>query len=171
MPDSLIVKEIFKILNQIKHSTNIIPIVAVIVVAFIGWLFTFLIHSKDRKDKYLISLIKERFKASQIAYNYSIRFVSVIHGDEEIKLGLLRESKEWFIQNNLYLHPKIRKKFEVTLNKLFMYRNTLELYYQLKKNGNTIKAEKQYQKLTQDFKDISTLNKCIQDDIDVYYKI
>lgn len=171
MVDSLMVEEIFKKLNSIQYISNIIPILAVVVVAFIGWFFTYRIHKSDKKDKYLLSLAKEKFEASQSAYNFSIKFISIIHGEDELKHSLLEKAKIWFNENNLYLHPSIREDFESTINKLYMYENTLALFYQYKKAGNKVKADEQNKQLKQDFSDIILLNKRIQQNIDLYFKI
>jgi len=171
MSDSLMIQELLQKLNNIQYIANITPILSVIAVAFIGWYFTYQIHKRERKDKYLLSLVKEKFEASQAAYNYSVKFISIIHGEKEIKLNLLEEAKKWFNNNNLYLNPKVRQDFELTIGKLYMYKNTLELFYQFKKEGNTKKTKEQNQKLKKDFSDIVSLNKRIQENIDVYYKI
>jgi hypothetical protein len=170
MTDSLVVVEIFEKLNEIQYISNITPIISILIVAFIGWLFTYLIHRSDKKDKFLLSLVKEKFQASQTAFNYSIKFVSIIHGDEELKHSLLKEAKMWYNENNLYLHPSIRDDFESTINKLFMYENTLALFYQFKNSNNKDKAEEQNVKLKKDFNDIISLNNRIQENIDSYYK-
>ena len=170
MSDSLMVKEIFEKLNEIQYISNITPVLSVIIVAFLGWYFSYRIHKSDKKDKYLFSLAKEKFEAAQTAFNYSIKFISIINGDDDKKFNLLIEATNWFNTNNLYLHPSIRKDFKLTINKLDLYKNTRELYYQLKNNGNKEKADEQYQKLMQDFEDIVTLNNQIQKNIDIYYR-
>lgn len=170
MLDSLMVKEVIDKLNSIQYVVNIAPILSVIIVAFIGWYFTYIIHKSEKKDKYLLSLAKEKFEAAQSAYNYSKKFISIIHKEGEKKFSLLEEVRKWFNENNLYLNPNIRRDFDKAINQLCMYQNTLELYNQLKKNGNTEKAEEQYQKFKQDYKEIVSLNEQIQKNIDVYYK-
>ncbi len=80
------------------------------------------------------------------------------------------EATKWFNTNSLYLNPTIRKDFKLTINKLHMYKNTRELFYQFKRDGNKEKAEEQNKKLTQDFEDIVTLNNQIQKNIDIYYR-
>ena len=169
MADSLMVKEIFEKLNEIQYISNITPVLSVVIVAFLGWYFSYRIHKSDKKDKYLFSLAKEKFAAAQTAFNYSIQFISIIHGDDNKKFALLDEATKWFNTNNLYLHSTIRKDFKLTINKLHMYKNTLELFYQFKKNGDKEKAEEQNKTLKKDFEDIVTLNNQIQKNIDIYY--
>jgi hypothetical protein len=171
MVDSLMVEEIFNKLNNIQNTSNIIPILSVIAVAFIGWYFTYKIHKRERKDKYLLSLVKEKFEASQAAYNYSVKFYSIIQEKNEFKLNLLEEAKKWFDQNNLYLYPEIREDFESTISKLYNYSDILKLIELYKTKEETVKKNEQYQKLDQYYKDIVLLNRRIQENIDVYYKI
>jgi len=172
MADSLMIEEIFKKLDAIQYNTNIINVlsfISIIIVALIGAYFTYKIHKSEKKDKYILYMGKEKFEAAQSAYNYSIKFISIIHAKDEKKFNLLEEAKKWFNENNLFLYPDIRRDFKLTIDKLYMYKENLDFFYQLKSERNTIKAKEQDQKVKNDFKDIISLNERIQKNIDVYF--
>ncbi len=82
MADSLMIKEIFEKLNDIQYISNITPVLSVIIVAFLGWFFNYLIHKSNKKDKYLFSLAKEKFAAAQtlltIVFNLFQLFTEMI---------------------------------------------------------------------------------------------
>lgn len=138
-----------------------IPIISVDSIALIsitGIIINYLIFIKNRKDKYILSLIDRKLEVLQKAYTYSNRFINLFHADEETKFDFISEITKWYNDNCLFLKLKIRNMFKLTIKKLSEYKDELNRYYELRKNNE--KKEiigEQYDKLLENFKDINTL--------------
>jgi len=137
----------------------------------IGFLGTYLIHRQDRKDKYLFALVEERFRIAQEAYELCQVFKHIVHGEEKMKLEVLRSSRDWFNKNNLYLSPDIRNDFDETIHNIYNYRDKLEEYYVVKHEGHEERTEQLKTELALSFSLIMNLGERVQKSMDRYYDI
>jgi hypothetical protein len=148
----------------------------------IGITSTSLINSKNRKDnkifalreredKYLFALIEKRFKVSQEAFQLCLQLRSIIHGKREIVNDTISTAQQWFDSNNLYLFPTIRKDIEDTINKVILYKDKLKLYYYSTQRDDSDKADEIYKEIENEFFQIMTLPKRIEDSLNLYYKV
>jgi len=144
-----------------------IPIISagsIALISITGIIINYLIFIKNRKDKYMLSLIDRKLEVLQRAYTYSNRFITLVHADEETKFDFISELEKWYNDNCLFLKPKIRNMFKDTIRKLSTYKDELNRYYELKNNNEEI--DEQYDKLLEYFKDINTLPDKIEEIID-----
>lgn len=136
----------------------------------IGIIVTLLIHSRERRDKYLFMLIEDRFRVSQDAYKYSLQMRHVIFGDEDYRIEVLSKIREWFNENNLYLPPDIRRDFDVTITNVDNYKIKLQDCRELKRDGKKEAAAKIHKELMMNFRSIGNLPGRIEQSLNRYYK-
>ncbi len=136
----------------------------------IGVFVTLFVHNRDRKDKYLFSLINEKFKTAQQGYVYSKLIKSVIHGDEQLRMKTLIKIQKWLDNNCLYLSPEIRDDFKDTLWNTWFYKDELALYYETKKSGKEKDTKKAWDELKKKFDKITHLENRIANSLNIYYE-
>lgn len=142
----------------------------VIISVIIGMVSTQIIHERDRRDKYRMALIKKRFEVSQQAFNYSKTLLGMIHGNDIVRIEAIGTMRQWFNENNLYLPPSIRDDFDRTLSDVDNYKSDLLLMNDLRENGPKADYEDHKKSTMEKFQSIRTLNRRIQNSLDVYYK-
>jgi len=149
-----------------------VPIISagsIALISITGIIINYCLFRRNRKDKYMLSLIDRKLEVLQRAYTYSKRFINLVHADEEIKFNFIHKVDKWYNDNCLFLKPKIRHIFKDTIKKLSTYKDELNRYYEIKRSNGEI--DEQYDILLENFSDIKTLPIKIEEIIDSdFYK-
>ena len=149
-----------------------VPIISagsIALISITGIIINYYLFRRNRKDKYMLTLIDRKLDILQKAYTYSKRLKNMVHADEDTKFDFIHEVDKWYNDNCLFLKPEIRHIFKDTINKVVTYKNELNQYYELKMNNGQI--DEQYDTLLKNFKDINTLPDKIEEIIDSdFYK-
>ena len=117
-----------------KIITGIFTIGGIIIGALLTWLTNYFKEKRDRKDRYFFALLDKRVNVYQQAFVNVEKLKRVVHGDEDKRIKVVNEVRDWFNCNNLYLVPKLRKDFNNTISDVSMYYLQLEDY---KSTGRT----------------------------------
>ncbi len=75
------------------------------------------------------------------------------------------------VATTLLINSKNRKDIEDTINKVNLFQDKLKLYYHFAKRDNLTKADEIYKEIENEFSQIMTLTKRIEDSLNPYYEI
>ena len=142
-----------------------------IIGVIIGMFGALIINYFDRRSRFLLSIAKERFRASQEAYIFSKYVGTRVTDHDEHKIERIAKTREWFDRNNLYLSPSIRDAIETTLHKVDWYNTQREYQRELMAAGDKDEAAKISKQIGDDFLYIKSLPRLIQNSMDVYYNM
>jgi hypothetical protein len=90
------------------------------------------ITENERIDKYRLSAINERLAAHQKAFEIWYNLSLSIHSDENIKIKMTEDARQFWITNCLYLTSKCRKVFDDLIFEFGMYRNYRQMWFDTK---------------------------------------
>lgn len=147
-------------------------IVAVLVGAaiptFINWLQRKDERKKfelERKDKYKLVAIEKRLEAHQGAYKHWIQLVEVIHEkDPDKRNQVVNAAREFYFSYALFLEKRTRQQFMVTVNQVYNYPMTLNMWRLLPHGPEKKEA---HNALMREWNSIYNFEKVVQEDIEL----
>ncbi len=148
----------------------ILPVLTFIIGFLLNWLQQYVQEEQRRKERYDLELLPKRFEVYQEAYVYADKLPFKIHADEE-KEQLVSYAKEWYTKNCLYLKPILRADFKKFIHQVWMHRDMVDHWKIIGQSENfeTVEAIKLSKEIEDNFKEIHSMQKKIQEDIDQYY--
>ncbi|MGD1007868.1 MAG: hypothetical protein ABR980_11640 [Ignavibacteriaceae bacterium] len=132
---------------------------------FISSVFNYFIFRDNRKDKYLFTLVKFRFKIYQEAYSRANKLKYLMHNNDENKINIVNETREWFNNHNLYLRPDIRDDFNDFITDVDDY----WMHRKITKESTGGDRKIKNKELEDLFKKITSITKRIEKSINIYY--
>lgn len=114
------------------------------------------------------SLVGKTREVYQEAYSRWSRLFGLIHSDDLEKHKLVQETRDWFNNNNMYLHKKIRQEIDDFIRDVAIYGTELDNYHAQGRQTNQWDTEEmitQRKHLREKFRRISALGRRIQNSI------
>ncbi len=110
MSDSLAIEIIsrldaLEVASKASFWSIIIPVAGMFVISLIGWIFTYMMHSNDRKDKYKLALADNKLKSLHDFRLIMAGIISVLKG--EMNPAILQSRIDsWAVNQQYFLKPE-----------------------------------------------------------------
>lgn len=125
-----------------------------------------IITEGERIDKFRLSAISERLAAHQKAYEIWYNLSLNIHTQDNEKIKMENEARQFWITHCLYLTPKSRKVFDELIFEFGMYKSYRQIWFDTEKGEE---KQKRSDELIETFNKIMSIGRIIQEEVDISY--
>ncbi|MBK7227672.1 MAG: hypothetical protein IPH97_02085 [Ignavibacteriales bacterium] len=161
------IKDFFSLLKDLQGIIGVL----------FGWWFANSISKKERKqkeinteseriDRYRLSAITERLAAHQKAFEIFYNLSLNIHSEDKTQNDFIKEARQFWITNCLYLTPKCREVFDNFIFEFSMYKINRQIWFDTKEEKE---KKKRSAELIEKFNNIMSVGRIIQEEVDISY--
>ena len=131
---------------------------------FIGAFITLFVQWYDQKTKFRLVAIEKRLQTHQEAFSWWYKLIWVIHSPSDVRIPVLTEARNFWLNKCLFLERKTRKEFDIVIKLVDGYSDKLQYG---KETSDPVEKDKIRQDFMNDWNRIFDLPRYIQSEVEL----